>query len=672
MITISLLLAAVLQTGVSGFQELTCLQELSSLEKRLHKVITAKPELRNHLLCVRPNPTDPEAELTAIATALRAEIMRTEHGIVLGQTETDLIKARERWAQGRAKWIQQRIDLGLAFRKAHDADDAPLVAAKTGIDIALRIDDRFRSGDASGFADPGLSELLPAGKLVYTLLNRIGAQKLGALRGGSPCAVFETDPIGNGLPLPEHSGLLQAFNESTLLLREIKVPDNLVHYMRIPLDCIGPGSGSATRVRIECQEQPASFYATLEAFDDSGHLCGKAFFDARTFSGPIRGYEAYLQDYRQSRRNRHLEPIPSGLLSLAKRVTKAGNPTWFERPSEQEPLRIYASFAMESLAKDSPEPCVVIDMDDGLFETAIHVAEGEKLDLDGFQILLDHLDPYEQIHGQGFCAWRPADPDTPAPISRKELGLFVQHSLANGYMDLRELSGLTQHITPLLRTCTERLYKALALGPNNSEIHPPSQVTCKLIGAISDADWDALLAGRSLTAGQMGITDDFLKFLLGTAEFEGAAKLPEQYRHPTELYRGTSFADTPIHITRQDDAVYRILEQGKRPTRWDPVGPGIWQFGLRAHLVSGEPRLETTRDQFESKLDERFRFQTGKRSLLQMVLGLPKGQVWRCNLPNPIGDVSGSMRYSDLQRDIRDHNWSIMVQNAMATLHPEN
>jgi len=653
------------QHQTAGFKELYCRDEVASLQARLHKKITVKRELAAHFLCVRANTQDAERELTAVAAALRATIVSTSDGLVIGRDAKQMEAARKQWADARTVWIQQKIDDVMKFGAAHEADKDPIGALKAGIELALRGNERVSKGDVSAYGDLGLKELSPAGRLTIKVLDRLGSHSLAILRINK-ATIFESRPIGAALPLPQCEDLLQEYTASIEELRLYKLPPNLPPFVLPALIGIGSDFSAPADIRVTVHPQRNYLAIVSEVFDAQGNLVGQSFLNPAAYAGPAVGDGIIVAQNKPIRESDDVA-IPDEILErsrVAHGQSATNPPPWFLHPIKIEPLSLDAGFGIESLAAADPSPCIVSDLNDELFSHSRDCVHGDKFNVKAFRAVLDQWDPYERVQGNGFSVWRPNYPDDPEPMDRVALERLVGDSLSSGYIDSRQLAVLIQGGSPLFSFWNPELYKRLP------EMHSPDMrlpQSLRLLGAISDADWRLLLTGRSQTGAQLGIVDNLTQFFNEATAIPALSKLPDLYRHTAELFRGVDFGDTPIRITHTEEGVYRIYDQKqKRMGNWAPQAGGVYELTTTARLVGGVATLDETRDQFEARMDGQYSFQTGTRSRQQFIIGLPRGLQATYDLPFPVTNLTDEPRYSDLPVRLSDITWKYASDAALA------
>lgn len=361
-------------------------------------------------------------------------------------------------------------------------------------------------------------------------------------------------------------------------------------------------------------------------------------------------------------------PLPQELRALAENLPETGVPVWMQKPVECEPLSAYASFAMDRLVGPEAE-CAAVDMCDGLVADALISIDSGQLNLDAFKAVIESFDPYEKVQGQGFVAWRPADPFAEERLDRKDLQRFVQSALAMKYVDVRAVAKAGDPSSRLLLRCLQQLNTVNSPSANGLRSGLPAPGILRFVGAINDADWGGLMSGRRMTAGQMGATKNLLRLFDEFGISVDSKELPARYQHPAELYKGGQFDQTPIQIFTKRDPVFRMASTSNRQwTQWAPQSLGVFQVSISAHVVNGVPTVDKTRDQFEAYCEANFRFQTGILTTSELQIGLPGGDALPCPLPRPIEGVSTEFSYSDLPRELRDRTWELVCRAAIGNI----
>jgi len=665
-----MILSLVLGTALfGGFKELSCRDEIASLESRLQKKVAIKRDLASHYICVREDPSDPARELNAVATALFATVTSDREGFVVSRMPKELAVARDRWGSDRAKWIQRKIDAAKKFRQAHDADKNPSEALQAGVDLMLKVEERAWKGDISGYGELGMSVLTPSARVLIELLDRIGSKTLGSLPVNRT-TVYETHPIGAALQLVESSDLVELFASQMAnaqvpkIEKNAPVPPGFTEF----LTGIGNSAAPISTIRLEIHPQRTWIMAFLEAFDAQGRIVGKATFDAAAFVGPISGAGTYAAMAGSSGESKL--SVPSEVASRLTVVSgKLGSPPdWLARPTKVDPLSLNATFAIESMVGSEPNQCVVCDLNDLLFDDAKSCIKDGWLDVNAFRSVLDHLNPYEHVNGAGYAVWRPVDPEEPPPLNRKLLEQLATSTLESGWCDTRLLAAHAQSYSPLTGIWTsELLHRAPEIRREFSQ--GLTKDIYHLIGAIPDSLWEGLRAGKEATARQLGITDALGDFFNQTIAIPDLKALPDLFHHPAELYRNSEFDATPIRVIETREAVYRLIDlKTKRKSEWTTQQNGVYEAFVDAKLVNGTPTLVQAREQCEESWDQLYTFDIGTRIVQRFIIGLPDRQKAEFLIPTPVTDRTDSLRYTDLPQNLRDTTWRIQCDGALSRL----
>jgi len=273
------LLCLVSRTPVAdSFKLVSFQQEIASLEARLHKKITTKRELWAHRLYIREDPSDPLRELRAVAMALRASVEATDTGFSLERKPKEMAAARAAWASRRAKWIQKTIDEALQARKANQADKDPVAAIQTTMAFMLKADEQFGKGDHNAFASTNRFALTPASGLLVSLINRIGAETLGALPTGKS-VIYELKVAADGQALPPCENEIRAYEEGMSKAGAIKIPKDFPFPFLDAFAGIGSKSGPTSQIRLRVVPGAEAFFVAMECFGESGQVCGRAFME---------------------------------------------------------------------------------------------------------------------------------------------------------------------------------------------------------------------------------------------------------------------------------------------------------------------------------------------------------------------------------------------------------
>jgi hypothetical protein len=656
--------------GGSQWPVLSARAEAKYLSAQLHRLVTVPDSLANHLLYVRRAGGDPDLELRAVAAALRARIEMGVRHISMVRTAADDRNYAEVWAAGRAKWIEARVKRAEAYRRDYRADENPADALNTALRFYVTaIQHLGTPGRHDVTVETNTCQLGPSGRLMLDAIRTLGVSKIAAVPARTT-VIFETDPRGGARRLPDFEPSLERYETLLASLQSFKAPAQAISVEGSGLlTGVGQAIGPPVYARLRVGAREGSLAASIEAFDEGGKLVASDGFLMSADNEDITGAEtvakAAMAEIPRAKKVR----LPKSLVALDEMRADVGIPLWVQRPKECEPLTAYASFAMDQLV--GPEaPCAVVDMSDGLVNDARISVDLGQLNLTAFKKVIDRFDPYETVTENGFLVERPVDPFLGNCADRADLQTFVQSALESKYIDVRALAKAADPYSPLWGLYLRELVNVSVPDVDGSRQNLPFPVVIRLIRAITDSDWNALMAGQTETADQLGVTGKLLALLDELGISTDSKTLPARFRHPAELYVGNEFDKTPIRIVFQSEPVFRMTGvNAPEWTRWDPQSSGVFQLSLRTERLDGVPKMEMTRDQFEAQCDARYRFQTGVRNLASFQICLPGGNTITSPMPRPIEDVSSQISYLELPQDLRDCTWQIICRAALGELN---
>lgn len=650
--------------GVAGFRELSCLDEVAGLAVRLHTKISVSRELAGHYMCVDAEGQDASQELAAVVAALRAELRPDVLGYRIAPSKAALQSAQTRWEDWRATWIQAKLTLDGQLRKGLSADSDPRAAFRQALASDIRASDRMARRDLRALDSDHSEALTPAGGLLLELLSRIGRKELAALAVNRQ-ALFSTKPFWNETQLPDCEDLLQRYSDAMEEVHSEQVPKDFPPIMSGDLVGVGRACKPISLLRLSVRPQEAYLGAVLEGYDSDGAQVCRGSFDAMAFADAVSSPAVQVTLARPSMPGDPAK-LPDELLVRAIRASSKGPeapPDWLLRPTKFEPLTAMACFGVENLAQvETPGPAV-IDVDDEMASDAPYCVKGDSFSVCGLRSVLDHWNPYESVRQGRFAVWRPADPNLPAPLVRKELKRFAQDAWSDGYVDVRSRMTLSQSRSPLVGVWVTQLYRCM---PEMYSLDTGGWATMVwLLGVISDSQWDMLDSGRAESVADLGVTDALRRYLEFPAVIVKSRRLLSDLfrQHPSEMYRDADLGQTIVRLQRREEPGYRMHElQADRWTQWEPQAGGIYQVAVYAGVPTLRPG--TSREAFEASLEGRYTFQTGMRRTETLSAELPGGVSLAGDLPVPPVDRSAEVSYKDLPQDLRDATWKLATDTA--------
>jgi hypothetical protein len=286
--------------------------------------------------------------------------------------------------------------------------------------------------------------------------------------------------------------------------------------------------------------------------------------------------------------------------------------------------------------------------------------------------------PFEKQISAQFISWRPMDPFSveACQADRKELGRFATQVWKEQRVGLRPTGRLFRYGSnqPGLLTNIWDFDARVALGLWSTPGKNLKARMYRLIGAIGDEDWKRLLSGSTLTAGQLGVTDELKDVLcqeMGTIP-EGPYIFPELYLHPSELYQQQQLSQTPISVQALNTPLIQDWPQrDDRATMWAPLtasdGKPVIFRRIGLSFQNGKPEPASNREQYEKVLSRR-QFRVGHAEDTRVTVGLPQRLFIEMRSRGYGISETDPASYSDLRKDLRDFLWEAAKEDVLAQI----
>ncbi len=655
-------LGLLLQANDQG-QLVTAEQEARVLSSRLgHELVVAKP-LRSEMLYVASHGATPEIEAKAVAEALHASLDKNGAGWLIQRTKQQRLDIERDRRTERATWIRRAIKDRTTQRTKKLAGHSAESVVVANLNRALKPQTGRPTTQAEDVAsDQGLYDcelLLPGATLLESIVARLTPERLASIPSGD-YRVYETDPILPAEALPDVSDLVASFTRSMHAFEgsplAVEMKERSVGAGGAFLTGFG-GASKPVKTRLMVTTSLTGLTLSLELFDEVGSRIGVA---SMFISRPDISRSAEIEARKPGVQGHPVWiPVSDAATKCASFRSRKGEfPDWFRYPERTEPLSIISTTGFAWMAEQAPEKCFVVDMPDSVFSMAMQVVKQDRLNVSAFQVSLAGAEMMQQVSDDHAVVWRSRDPEWVeiTRSDRKALGSFSRGVISAGWIDPRE-EGLVFHRCRQLNydwRAAARL--GLEKGNGRPQISPSGGELMPIIGEISDADWQSLRSGRTITVGELGIVHETALLLSLEPDVVGGNALSDLFRHPLEMYGRYRIEETPVSLKGQPEQVVQV-KTDSFVGDWCPLR--VLPAQLTHDGLGVVRNRKLTRDTLEAYLEEKCSFNVGQRSELTMIVGLPQGHSIEQRLLMPVETVSSKLPYSQMPKEIRDKVWEL-------------
>ena len=644
------------------------------LSAELGMAVRIDRALSSDIVFIDPHGVDPKVEVRAIGSALEASVTKDGAGLVIRRTNEDSAKIFAARLEERKKAIAARLIAVEKFRS---------VGLRGGISEAITegLEARNREVNAEMHGKEGptvidfqLGQLMPAEGLLEAVMRRIGSDQLARIPVGE-VAVFEDHPKLDAKPLPDYQDLIGRYQTDADELASYKLGNNIAT-ARSPffggdLDIIGRPIEAPKRLRLEVRSTTSGLGCTLDIYDAPGRRVDGAGF------GVSFGDLAFIRDILISEQKgvkpETIQAPPETLAACAFEAAPRAKdwPAWYLDPEHVEPLKPMAEWLLERMAAQSAGKCFVLCATDGLFAQIPQCIHNGRLYVSLFERRLSGgAALIERTENADSVVWRYTYPEyTEATTAvRSVLGQFARSARSAGGPGFRSIATLL-HDGSREMSYLPRLWEMRSLQGYFSWRYDGNMdfESYRLVGAITDQDWQLLASGAALSVEHLGIGKELTElFAQGGHPPHSPEQLPDLYRHAEELFDTGSVGRTQVSMRSASRNMIRLVPgKGAEGEAWAPIGV-LSSFGRQRAV--GDGRLALSRDQFESNIDRMGRYRLGRASTIDLIIWLPHGCV--IELDGPIFHVDtttdSALSYADVPSGVRDDIWQFSCDAAVA------
>jgi hypothetical protein len=582
---------------------------------------------------------------------------------LLARTASDEKEAEQERVNERAGWLQLKLNDVAEYRLARTKGRTLSSAIDAEINKAARVSESI----AGGFLDspePGFaSELLPAEGLLTSLISAIGAKPLSSTPIGES-SVWEDSPVAGARPLPPHKDLTDKYVAEMETIRGSELsPKTKIEADKLGLSGFFAEWGQVTqpaRLRLEVRPEETMTVVSLAGYDASG----KQILTATLIAQPVKVWrrpEIIVKDnlLRGDATWLPLTPQSAAPLSLSAQELIAKPPAWFLKPENNEPLDLFVGDALRAMAKKVPTKCMAVQVVDGVWDDAQASIVKGRLNAQAFESMLKEWTRYERLETADYVVWRPKGTIDPArcQADRKAMGSFTQAVIRNKALDLRTLAKFRESSGPVQTSLTLYWSRTLRWDPQTSLSGDTTHTFYRLIGSISDTEWQRLAMGRVLTVGDLGLSGRFASLLdEDRTPIQSAMPFPAVLRHPRESFPSGDIQKAPVRvIRRRRELLGTVSSQGDGIIQWSEGIPALSILTVRNDPEKG-PVYSMTRDEYERWL-KALKFRTGIQDETAVVIQLPGGTFEVASFADPLIPTSALSTYDGLQSSVRDAIW---------------
>ena len=616
------------------------------------------------------------------AQCLHATATRTSDGYLIHRRPSDILEADSRRRALVASWLRRKIAAVRKYRQQTVGSGSVAAAFQTEAAAGVGASAEIRAGgiDRSTGFFPQL--LLPPEALLESLAERIGFDKLASTPSGT-AAVFEDDPVPGAVALPKHDDLIGQY---AINVKHAGHPLPLTGSGLAALQGIAPPEVAAypdgpalkkDRLRLSCWMSPNQAVVTLEAFDASGKR--------NLWATLLAGASQVLHHPRQITKDAQLQgastfgPLSEDSLAALRSLPTGREetiapphdlPSWVADPVKVDPLNLWVRDALVGIYGSVPQRCVAISVPDQLWSLTQMCVTPRGLCVKAWKQALEEWLPLDVVTTPDLLVVRPIDyafADA-THADRKVLLKFAGNNAPLHDAGVRNVAELVARASPMhsdlsvawVRQCDElRLVRPDVLGLGGDLL--------RFIAAIQDSDWARLLAGTTMTVGQLGAEPELHRMLMGDASVAYAqpAQRIDLFKHPLEFVGSRDLGDCLVSIQPVQAPMLRVANNGA--VNWSSLDQFSTRFSITAGSIKfrdGVPVMPLTRAEFESKASA-VSVQMATLRGIRLRIALGAGATIDRQIGESIGDISPTMSYAQLPEKLRDSVWDHVVDRAV-------
>lgn len=645
----------------------TVAANLSWIGVKLGRPIAVQAVLSKKLLFISDPDYPPDKLLALVATAVHGSVRATPNGLTLERSSKDLAALRDAEHRERVDWILARLQDVAAYRKKASAAGGGLPQVVTrelnGRQTAMQ---NFSSHGGPRPATLFPQQLLPSELLLEALIRRIGADELASIPPGR-IVIYEDSPVDQAAPLPPDGDLIDQYLEASMPLDGISLTQDAsaaIQRLRYApfFSQVGKQTKRPERLRLRVTSARTNLLLQLEGFDGEEKRVLLADFVTQ---GRMKGRPyTNIASEDKAKGDALWSPISKATQVEIDRDLRSqisvGSPApdWLVHPERTEPLNLFVCDCLGAFAAQTPEKCMVVDVDDFFWDFTRVCCSGERLCTTAFQDELGEMEDYERVEDATSIVLRPRTPEAveATQADRKVLGRGIRDLIARNGDRLRTLSLLFHDASADRSPFAERLARdAMQIAPTSSD-ELLGDRTYRLLGAISENAWGDLMAGRLATAAQDGVTDEMRDLLVSdTRAAFGDQVVTDLKHHPIELYHEVPVGATQLSVKPREASVFRWQSPGKPMGPWQPVGRlMVLAPAAVRRLGNGHFILEGTQDSFEQGLARGMLFQMASETQRIITIHLPEGRQMEIVGSAEPHDATPLGPYRDLPQTVRD------------------
>lgn len=669
-------LLAVLLVGSESFRHsvssagiVTAASVVQSLGAALGRRVEIPAKLGKEMLYIEAGTATPEVRLKALASALHASLIYERDSYRILRTASDLRAIHDGRTAERKSWMRIGLQRAAQFRSARLGSGPTANNLQQEIEReAKSYDDLLQRRTRLPHDYFGMADLLPCQLLLEGCAQRLGPTALAEVPTGES-RVFESEPTQTALKLPDVSDLIEHYRVTMAQLGQLGIPETALRLaseraMALGLtSCMTGAFAGPLLTRLVSSSTPRGIGVELELYGMSGNLVDSASIPLSELEPLVSSLQA--EDKLKSRDSIRIS-VGDDAQNAAHFFQQLGGKLgdMYSHPDQSEPLDFFVKAAVSWLVHDSLAKCVVADVPDDFADIAARCVNKGVLNCTAFLWNLKYSEGFEKVEVAGASVWRPTDPEYVEAhrTDRVALGKYARLlARADGESKVRLQA----------RLCHEGFPGEWAFGgwwlhayEDATHTRPPmSNITLsmyRLLGGVSDGLWDRLEAGESLTAGQLGVTEELKQLLAGNSLTVQAGEVPitDLDKHALELYRGTAISETPISLRKTTARVVQRWMPGAQPPTNLPWAPAeslsrLFPFA-RADIQSGE--VLTARGDFEERCERHFAVYFANQENLDLRITLPKGCCLTGRFYSQAKDIQ-STGYAELPQAVKDQIW---------------
>jgi hypothetical protein len=538
--------------------------------------IQAQKGLAGKLLMIIRHPgCTPEELLKGIEEATEASCEPSASGEVLKRGPAELDKIRNHRTAVRLAWIDRQTKLITEYRKHQEAaGSSPAEELNAALheadDIAVKISKRqtFSQGKTN------FLQLLPSQELLLNVAQKVGWTKIASQKSGITRILETPKSALADEDLPPMDDLLEQYKSKALRWENLNLDEQSLYAMAqmgASPAMLGLGTrNTIARLRLQVSAATQGIFLTLEGFNSIGTRVLLATFHA----GPadeLRHPVMVMKEAERDPRSVWL-PLSEGAKAALKFVSNSNPrsaPNWFSNPDKLDPLSVFSQEALLRLEDDSTSHCTVLTLSDSLWNDSSFSMANGSLNLAAFKQFLQEWTPFEKVQSAGAVVYRPLDPEfvESQQANRRALKRFVSDYAVSSESQLRQVakfyagaaSPQSTELSPLVTFwggITPRV------GSRFPATHDMPAGFLEIVGAIPDDQWQSLLNGTAVTADQLGVTDQLLRYLRQDPGLTFSSPPSDLRRHALENFESDSIGQALFTVTRRITPVFCHLTNG--------------------------------------------------------------------------------------------------------------